>query len=95
MAETEKLDSQECMAVRRSHRRTVSLIQGRNQGSVAVPSSRAYAVDESLWGIKQLSVFDTGLGNEIPIDKIGGLRSAESVRRLVVAPPVRYACDDG
>ena len=46
-------------------------------------------------GIRQLSVFDTGLGSEIPIDKIGGWRPSESVRRLVVAPPVRYACDAG
>ena len=44
---------------------------------------------------KQLSVFDTGLGNEIPIDKIAGSRAAEAMRRLVVAPPVRYAYDDG
>ena len=39
-------------------------------------------------------MFDTGLGSEIPIAKIGGWRAAEAVRRLVVAPPVRYACDD-
>ena len=57
-----------------------------------MPSSQAYDIDESLLRIKQLSVFDTGLGNEIPIDKIGGSRPAEAVRRLVVAPPVRYAC---
>ena len=60
-----------------------------------MPSPRAYDSDKSLWGIKQLSVFDRGLGNEIPIDKIGGSRPAEAGRRLVVAPPVRYACDDG
>jgi hypothetical protein len=60
-----------------------------------VPSSRVYARDKSLWGIKQLSVFDTVLGSEIPIDKIGGSRPTESVRPRVVVPPVRYACDDG
>ena len=60
-----------------------------------MPSSRVYDSDQSLWGIKQLSVFDTVLDNEIPIDKIGGSRPAESVHRRVVAPPVRYACDDG
>ena len=60
-----------------------------------MPSSRACDSDESLWGIKQLSGFDTVLGSEIPIDKIGGSRPAETVRRRVVAPPVRYACDDG
>ena len=58
-------------------------------------SSRQYDIEQSLWGIKQLAVFDTGLGNEIPIDKIAGSRPAEAVLRLVVAPPVRYACDDG
>jgi hypothetical protein len=46
-------------------------------------------------GIRQLSVFDTGLGSEIPIDKIGGSRPAEALRRRVVAPSVRYACDGG
>jgi hypothetical protein len=60
-----------------------------------VPSSRAYDIEQSLRGIKQRSVFDTGLGNEIPIDKIGGSRPAKAVLRLVVAPRVRYACDGG
>ena len=60
-----------------------------------MPSSRVYDSDQSLWGIKQPSVFDTVLGNDIPIDKIGGSRPAESVDPWVVAPPVRYACDDG
>jgi hypothetical protein len=46
-------------------------------------------------GIRQLSGFDTGLGSEIPIDKTGGSRPAESLRHQVVAPPGRYACDDG
>ena len=46
-------------------------------------------------GITQLSVFDTGLGSEIPIDKIGSWRPAEAVRPLVVDPLVRYVCDDG
>ena len=64
-------------------------------GSRAVPNSRVYDSDQSPWGIKQLSAFDTGLGSEIPIDKIGGSRPAESVRHRVVVPPVRYACDDG
>ena len=43
---------------------------------------------------RQLSVFDKGLDSEIPNDKIGGSRSAESVPRLGVAPSVRYAYDD-
>ena len=43
-----------------------------------MPSSRAYDSGQSLWGIKQLSVFDTVLGNEIPIDKVEGSRPAES-----------------
>ena len=60
-----------------------------------MPSSRAYDSDQSLWGIKQLSVFDTVLGSEIPIDKIEGSRPAESAHRRVVSPPVRYGCDDG
>ena len=60
-----------------------------------MPSSRVYDSDQSLWGIKQLSVFDTVLGSEVPIDKIGGRRPAETVRPLVVAPPGRYACDGG
>ena len=60
-----------------------------------MPSSRVYDSDQSLWGIKQLSVFDTVLGSEIPIDKIGDSRPTESVRPRVVVPPVRYACDDG
>ena len=60
-----------------------------------MPSSRVYESDQSLCGIKQLWVFDTVLGSEIPIDKSGGSRPVESVRRLVVAPPGRYACDDG
>ena len=64
-------------------------------GSLAVPNSRAYDSDQSLWGVKPLSVFDTGLGSEIPIDKIGGWRPAEAVRPPVVVPPERYACDDG
>ena len=64
-------------------------------GSRAVPNSRVYDSDQSAWGIKQLSAFDTGLDSEIPIDTIGGSRPAESVRHRVVAPPVRYACDDG
>ena len=59
-----------------------------------MPSSRVYDSDQSPWGIKQLSAFDTGLGSEIPIDKIGGSRPAESVDRRVVALPGRYACDD-
>jgi hypothetical protein len=46
-------------------------------------------------GVRQLLVFDTVLGSEIPIDKTGGSRPAESVRRLVVAALGRYACDDG
>ena len=40
-------------------------------------------------------MFDTGLGSEIPIDKIGGWLPAGAVLPLVVAPPARYACDDG
>ena len=64
-------------------------------GSRAVPNSRVYDSDQSPWGIMQLSAFDTGLGSEIPIDKIGGWRPAEAVRPPVVVPPVRYACDDG
>ena len=63
--------------------------------SLAVPSSRAYDSDQSLWGIKQLSLFGIGLGSEIPIDKIVGSPPDEAVRRLAVAPPVRYACDGG
>jgi hypothetical protein len=47
------------------------------------------------WEIKQLSVFDTGLGNEIPIGTIEASRSAAAVRPLVVGPSVRYARDDG
>jgi hypothetical protein len=46
-------------------------------------------------GIRPLSVFDTVLGSAIPTDKMGGSRPAEAMRPLVVAPPVRYACDDG
>ena len=61
----------------------------------ARPKFPAYDCEQSLWGIKRLSVFDTGLGSEIPIVKIGGSRPAESVRRRVVAPPGRYACADG
>ena len=38
-------------------------------------------------------MFDTGPGNEIAIDKIGGSPLAEAVPRPVVAPAVRYACD--
>ena len=38
-------------------------------------------------------MFDTGLGSEIPIDKIVGSRSDEAIGRLAVAPPVLYACD--
>ena len=45
--------------------------------------------------MKQLSLFGIGLGSEIPIDKIVGSRPDEAVRRLAVAPPVRYACDGG
>ena len=64
-------------------------------GSRAVPNSRVYDSDQNPWGIMQLSAFDTGLGSEIPIDKIGGSRPAELVRHQVVVPPGRYACDDG
>ena len=46
-------------------------------------------------GIRPLSLFDTVLGSEIPIDKIGGSRPAESVYHRVVAPPRRYAYADG
>ena len=46
-------------------------------------------------GIRQLSGFDTALGSEIPINKIGGSQPDEAARRPVVAPPMRYACDDG
>jgi hypothetical protein len=60
-----------------------------------VPNSRVYDSDQSPWGIMQPSAFDTGLGSEIPIDKIGGSRPAESVCHRVVVPPGRYACDDG
>ena len=48
-----------------------------------------------FFGIRQLSGFDTGPGSEIPSDKIGGSQPAEAARRTVVAPPRRYACDDG
>jgi hypothetical protein len=64
-------------------------------GSLAVLGSRATTATGVCGGIKQLSEFDTGLGSELPIDKIGGSRPAEAVRRRVVAPPVRYVRDDG
>ena len=78
----------------RSNRRTGFAVPETESGSRAVPSSRVHDSDPSLWGIKPLSVFDTVLGSEIPIDKIEGSRRAESMRRRVVAPPVRYACAD-
>ena len=70
------------MAAKRSNRRTSVADPRTESGSVAVPSPRAYDSDKRLWGIKQLSVFDRGLGNEIPIDKIGGSRPAEAGHRL-------------
>ncbi len=46
-------------------------------------------------GIRPLSLFDTVLGSEIPIDMIVGSRPAGSVHRRVVALPVRCARDGG
>jgi hypothetical protein len=60
---------------------------------MVVPGLKASYGDPSLWEIMQQSVFDTGLGNGISIDKIGGSPRAEAVRRPVVAPLVRYGCD--
>jgi hypothetical protein len=71
-----------------------SLIQRRNQEACSRQVPGIPQGPESV-GIKPLSVFDTGLGTEIPIDKIGGSRPAESIRRRAVAPPGRYACADG
>ena len=67
----------------------------KESGSRAVPNSRVYDSDQSPWGIMQLSAFDTGLGSGIAIHRNGGWRPAAAVRPLVVAPPGRYACDDG
>jgi hypothetical protein len=77
-----------------SHRKVAQTLRGRVSDPRLAALSGSQTKAPGFAG-GYLQVFDTVLDSEIPIGKIRGSRPAEWVRRLVVAPPVRYACDDG
>ena len=91
------------LRTRGSHRRLLPLHRDPSQllphfGIARRRTGRQQSHKAGILGflrIRQLSGFDTDLGSEIPIDKTGDSRPAESLRHQVVAPPGHYACDDG
>jgi hypothetical protein len=71
------------------------LLTLRHHGFGNVPPPTPPCQQVSFRGIRQLSVFGTGLDSEIAIDKLEGSRPFVRVRRRVVARLVRCECDGG